>query len=125
MEDHSSPFDLFNDIAFRLKHLFEAIERKDKEVPKRVTRLCKDIQALCAFDIDAALGAVHVAHGHPYIICHPLHIAIICEIINIGLNYYLIKMYGSIGAALATVFVIIVSSVLSNIYLLNYLNKSE
>ena len=53
------------------------------------------------------------------------YIAIFCGLINIGLNYYLIKMYGSIGAALATVFVIIVSSVLSNIYLLNYLNKSE
>ncbi len=82
MDDNSSPFDLFNDIAFRLKHVFEGIERKDKEVPKRVIRLCKDIQALCVFDIDAALGAVHVVRGHLYTTYHPIHIAVICEVIG-------------------------------------------
>lgn len=87
LSDNSSPFDLFNDIAFRIKHLFESIARKDKEAPKRAIRLCKDIQALCAFDIDAALGAVHVVHGHPYTTYHPLHIAVICEIIGQALKY--------------------------------------
>ncbi|MDH5436608.1 MAG: HD domain-containing protein [Gammaproteobacteria bacterium] len=87
VDDNSSPFDLFNDIAFRLKHLFEGIARKDMEAPKRVIRLCKDIQALCAFDVDAALGAVHVVHGQPYTIYHPLHIAVVCEVIGQAMKY--------------------------------------
>ena len=87
LDDNASPFDLFNDIAFRLKHIFESIVRKDKKTSNRVLSLCKDIQSLCTFDNDAALGAVHIVHGHPYTIYHPLHIAIICEVIGKALKY--------------------------------------
>ena len=87
LDDNSSPFDLFSDIAFRLKHIFEGIARNDMETPKRIINLCKDIQTLCAFDVDAALGAVHVVHGHPYSVYHPLHIAVLCEIIGQVMDY--------------------------------------
>ena len=87
IEDNASPFDLFNDIAFRVKHLFEGIMRQDTETSKRVVRLAADIQALVEFDADAALGAVHVVHGHPYTIYHPLHVAVICETIARALDY--------------------------------------
>ncbi|MDH5190655.1 MAG: HD domain-containing protein [Gammaproteobacteria bacterium] len=100
VDDNSSPFDLFNDIAFRLKHVFEGILRQDKETPKRIVRLCRDIQELCEFDVDAALGAVHVVHGHPYTIYHPLHIAVVCEIIGQALKQPANERLPIIAAAL-------------------------
>ncbi len=50
-----------------------------------------------------------------------LYNSIISGIINILLDIILIKYIGSIGAALATVTVIIISSLISNIYLYRYL----
>jgi len=52
-----------------------------------------------------------------------LNIAILSGIVNIGMNYFMIKKFGAIGAAISTVFVIIISSLLSNLYLLRYLRK--
>lgn len=81
LDDDASPFVLFNDLAFRLKHLFEGIARKDKEAAARIYRLCEDLQRLVDKDMDASLGSVHVVHGHPYTIYHPLHMCIVCEVV--------------------------------------------
>lgn len=43
--------------------------------------------------------------------------------LNIGLNIVLIKRIGSLGAAIATVIVIIFSSIISNLYLRNYFKR--
>ncbi len=42
---------------------------------------------------------------------------LICGILNIILNIILIKEYGSIGAAISTVVIYIISSIIGNIYL--------
>lgn len=49
------------------------------------------------------------------------YISVISGISNIILDIVLIKYYGSVGAALATVFIFIISSVIGNIYLYKYL----
>ncbi|MEG2342521.1 MAG: polysaccharide biosynthesis C-terminal domain-containing protein, partial [Bacilli bacterium] len=54
-----------------------------------------------------------------------LLISIITGISNIVLDVYLIQVWGSIGAAFATMFVVLLSSGLSAMYLFKYLNSNE
>ena len=54
-----------------------------------------------------------------------LWISIISGISNIILNIVLIKLWGSVGAAIATVLVVIISSVIEVTYLSIYLIKKE
>lgn len=46
-------------------------------------------------------------------------------VINIALDFLLVYLYGSIGAALATLFITIISSAMSNIYLIFYLKRKK
>jgi O-antigen/teichoic acid export membrane protein len=50
-------------------------------------------------------------------------VSIISGVANIVLDIFLIKMYGSNGAAIATLLVVIISSTLAFPYLIGYLNK--
>lgn len=48
---------------------------------------------------------------------------IICGILNIVLDIYLIKTYGSIGAAIATTMIFVISSIIGNYFLYNKILK--
>ncbi len=50
-----------------------------------------------------------------------LVITMICGVVNIVLDYLLIKKYGIIGAAYATTSIFILNAIISNIYLLHYI----
>ncbi len=54
-----------------------------------------------------------------------LYVAIVSCATNIVANYFFIQWWGSIGAALATVLVVFVSSILSTTYLINVFKKSS
>lgn len=42
---------------------------------------------MCEQDLDAALGAVQLTHDIEYVLAHPLHVAILCELIAEFLKY--------------------------------------
>ena len=52
-----------------------------------------------------------------------LVITMICGVVNIVLDYLLIKKYGIIGAAYATTSIFILNAIISNIYLLHYIRS--
>lgn len=52
-----------------------------------------------------------------------LYNGIICGVLNVGLDIILIYRYGSIGAAIATVSILFLSSLISNSYLYSYFKK--
>lgn len=79
--DTSSPFEILTDTMQRLSALFSAIILQQGRVAERTRRLCLELQALCETDADAALGAVHLCHDRPYTLSHPIHIAILVELI--------------------------------------------
>jgi len=54
-----------------------------------------------------------------------LFVTIVSSTTNVVADYFLIKYWGSNGAAIATLVVVIISSVLSTGYLFYYLNKKE
>lgn len=77
-----SPFHIVADIKLRLKLIFTGIVAdQTTDLPGRIIKLCKDLQNLCEMDADAVLGTLHLDHEGRYTIIHPLHVAILCELI--------------------------------------------
>ena len=54
-----------------------------------------------------------------------LFVAVVSSIVNIFADYFFIRAWGSVGAAYATVLVVLVSSILSTSYLLYLYNKKD
>lgn len=50
-------------------------------VPQKIIGLCREIEKLCDYDLDATLGSIHLWHAIPYTISHPLNTAILCFVI--------------------------------------------
>jgi HD-GYP domain-containing protein (c-di-GMP phosphodiesterase class II) len=82
-----TPFELFYEFASRLDALFSQIEQKQGGCGRSLLKLCTDLQQLCASAPDAALGAVHLCNDGPYPVYHPLHVAVLCELVARRLKY--------------------------------------
>lgn len=80
LEDNTSPFVYLADFCHRLSQAFSAIRMKNEDAEKRIVKLATEIQKLCLRDADALIGAVHLEHDADYVLHHPLHVAILCEI---------------------------------------------
>lgn len=78
-QDHSSPFELLAGMQQRLGSIFSSIHAKQDGMEDRVMKFCNELKELCTRYPDAALGAVHLCSTTPYTLCHPLHVAILSE----------------------------------------------
>lgn len=54
--------------------------------PQHILQVCKGIQALCRIDEDAAIGAIHLDPICRYTTIHPLHKAVLSELVAIRLE---------------------------------------
>lgn len=82
-----SPFDIITQFQYRLKALITEIHKPSgPNIQDQITRFAKDVQALCAQDLDAGLGALHIDHEGQYIHIHPIHTALLTELITKRLN---------------------------------------
>jgi len=84
---NKSPFEILDELKNRLQKVFsDFLDNPDPKKPShlqaRVLSFCKDIQTLCEFDADAALGGLHLDFTGRYSINHPLHVAILCELLG-------------------------------------------
>ncbi len=82
-----SPFLTIDDLSKRLKGIFSGLMNKKPDMPARICNLANDIHKMCVQDFDAALGAVQLTHDLEYILAHPLHVAILCELLAEFLKY--------------------------------------
>ena len=80
-KEQVSPFVQIVDFSERLKGIFLGLKNKTKGTPDRVLNLANDIHKMCAEDFDAALGAVHLVHEIDYVLSHPIHVAVLCELV--------------------------------------------
>jgi HD-GYP domain-containing protein (c-di-GMP phosphodiesterase class II) len=96
----SNPFEIFDDLAHRITGIFSRVVQKRGIEYKDLQEFSQDFLNLCGKDADAALGAVHLCHSHPYTICHPLHGAILSELIAKRIGYEPEKRIAIIAAAL-------------------------
>jgi len=82
MHDEATPFEILEHIGHRLSHIFTAFDRGEYAAVQRTPKLCAELQQLCTRDADALLGAVHLCHNQPYTRCHPIHTAVLCELVG-------------------------------------------
>lgn len=76
-----SPFERLADLRQRIAGLHAAFVLGQGEAADRTMRLARDLQWLCEQAPDAALGSVHLCRDAPYSACHPIHTAILCDLI--------------------------------------------
>lgn len=83
IESNATPFDRMDDFKGRLQKIFTDFYAKDRpnNLSTRILKLSSDIQSLCKADLAAVLGAMHLNNTGRHSINHPLHLAIICEMV--------------------------------------------
>lgn len=82
----NSPFHQISQLADRLNNLFKDLLRYDHEAPAQFQQLARDIQQLRKQHPNALLGAIHLHHDIDYILSHPIHCAILCDLIGHALG---------------------------------------
>ncbi|MDA8092950.1 MAG: HD domain-containing protein [Betaproteobacteria bacterium] len=76
-----SPFALLERFKLRLGGTLRALVDADPQAPAQVLAAVEEIQAICAQDPCAALGALHLDQGDRYTILHPLQVSTLSELI--------------------------------------------
>lgn len=75
--------DLVSRFKMQLSRAFDQLENQKHEAFIRTTlHLALSIQQHCADRLDALLGAVHCDHDSEYWLIHPIHCAVMCEIVS-------------------------------------------
>jgi len=73
-----NPFEIIENCTFKLgRTLYNLTQNKDCSA--NLNLITKSIMLACDKDPDAALGAVHLLHGHAYTTIHPIHVAALCH----------------------------------------------
>lgn len=97
----TSAFHIVDDFKFRLKGILDALENpQGGDLHGRIIKLCQDLQALCDMDADAALGSLHLDHEGRYTVIHPLHVAILAELIGRKKNLPVEERQSMLAAAM-------------------------
>lgn len=73
-----NPFEIIENCTFKLgRTLYNLTQNKDCR--DNLNLITKSLMMACDKDPDAALGAVHLLHGHAYTTIHPIHVAALCH----------------------------------------------
>ncbi|MBI3776056.1 MAG: HD domain-containing protein [Gammaproteobacteria bacterium] len=96
-----SPFDTINLFQYRLKGIFAEINKPSGAAVKELlANFAHDVQTLCTQDLDAGLGALHLDNEGHYTHIHPIHTALLAELIGKRLGLGDAERQSIIGAAL-------------------------
>ncbi|WP_051228889.1 HD-GYP domain-containing protein [Paludibacterium yongneupense] len=85
-----SPFQLLTDLNLRLKQILSRIGTGEPawndgdgcDFAARVMGIASSLQKVCALDVDAAIGLLHLDRNDRYTTQHPLHRSIVCELVG-------------------------------------------
>lgn len=78
-----SPFELIDHVQDELDELLITAESGAAEsLPGTVEQLCRMLQAACRTDTDACLGTIFLKKDARYSVKHPIHIALVCEVVS-------------------------------------------
>ncbi|QWR76399.1 HD domain-containing phosphohydrolase [Candidatus Magnetomonas plexicatena] len=78
--DSDLPFENLDLLSIKIDGLFENLTR-EKEFQKKIRNSAKIVQDVCSIDEDLALGTIMLEHDSRYTVKHPIHTAIVCEIV--------------------------------------------
>jgi HD-GYP domain-containing protein (c-di-GMP phosphodiesterase class II) len=114
----ASPFQVLDGFLNQLKQLFSSLAasappteeksgRTDTSAsenifPQRILGMAANLQKLCEANADALLGAIHLHNSAPYVIIHPVHRAVLCELLGRRKNLSIEDRAQLIAAALTS-----------------------
>ena len=76
-------FETVETLLSRLEHAYQLLHQASgRGFVFEMLRICVDVQAICADNPDAVMGAMQVSQDLPYGLIHPLHCAVLCELIG-------------------------------------------
>ncbi len=79
-----SPFQYFEDLKLLLGSIFTGSKKETSglDFTQLAYSVARDVQKMCSVDADAVIGLMHLDRSDRYIIFHPLHRSIICELVG-------------------------------------------
>lgn len=80
--DATSPFIAIDELISHLSDVFTSLLAGKENTENSILRLCAHIQLLCKIDADAMIGSVHLQHARKYTLRHPVHVAILSELVG-------------------------------------------
>lgn len=86
LDETASPFVLIGEYTERLNSVFHDLEEAHEQSVDRVYRLVDDIQWFADRDREATLAAIHLSHNKKYGLIHPVHVALLCEVVGSRIN---------------------------------------
>ena len=102
-EIDGNPFISMDQLAMRLEGILRSVQRPgaDLQPERRLRKLGQAIQALCDYDADASLGAVHLKHDIAYPLSHSIYTAVLCELVARRIGWLPARRLSIITAALS------------------------
>lgn len=92
---------VFEDLQLSYRRIIGALEGgKPDNFQEKILHVSKGIQELCRLDSDAALGSIHLDHLCRYTTIHPMHKAVLSELLARRLNLPADERLSIISAAL-------------------------
>lgn len=85
----------------RLHMAFHKIEAGESDGLDGLMKLAGHLDRLYAQFPDAMVGAVHLVHEYDYVLCHPVHCAILCRLMADDLGFESAHRHSLLAAALA------------------------
>lgn len=96
-----NPFEMEPDCAARLQQLLDGLSSgAELDVAATVQYISEHIRASCEQNTNATLAAVRLSSGFTYSVLHPLHTAILCELLMQRLDFSPAQQDEVIAAAL-------------------------
>lgn len=87
INERQSPFVQISDFIVRIESINGSLKNAIQGIGERVSLLAREIRKMCQQDIDASLGAIHLAHDYDYVTIHPLHVAVLSQLMADFLGY--------------------------------------
>lgn len=98
--DTSSPFDRLDDLMRRVPGMLLALSEAQDGSAERALKLVDELGELYERWPDLLLGAVHLSHEYDYTQCHPIHTAILVEMMARKLKYEQTRIRSVVAGAL-------------------------
>jgi len=95
-------FELVSTLLDRLERVFSMFndERQRAMAPFKLLQMAIDIQSICNDNPDAVLGSMQIDQNAPYGLMHPLHIAVLSEMVSKEAGVHQVARISMVAAAL-------------------------
>lgn len=98
--EYAYPFERLDGLFHRLARVFVSVAESGYPDRELLLKVVRDLRRVYKQSPDAMLGAVHICHEYDYTLCHPVHCALLVQMMGSVLEYDDQRQESLIAAAL-------------------------